>query len=121
MTIYDKILRVFAMLQGWIEQKADLLNFADAFSEDKTYEVGRMCVHDEKLYRCTEDHFGPWDESHFTQTTVDEVLSTKPGGPTPSFDGIYVKDASTGLYHKVTIEKSGDVFTLAVDQDGVSK
>ena len=122
MTLYDKVLRVFAMLQSSIRGKADMTNFAAAFNEERSYDVGRLCVRDNKLYRCTANHHGAWNADHFTQTTVDGALAIKANATdTPWYDSLYIKDGSTGMYHKVLIEKSGGVSTLAVDQDEETK
>jgi len=117
MTLYQKIIAVFGMLRTSIDRRAEKSELAPDFSDSSSYAVGRLVFRNGSLYRCTVEHSGAWDASHFEETTIDEVLSRKGEGG----DGLYVKDESTGLYHKVTIVDSGGVKTLAVEQNGEAR
>jgi len=53
-------------------------NIADAYTR-KTYKVGQLCIHDNKLYRCntaisaTEN----WTPAHWTETTIGAEIENK--------------------------------------------
>lgn len=49
-------------------------NIAAAFDQTKEYEVGNMVYHDGKLYVCTKDHKGNWNDDDFVLTTVSDQL-----------------------------------------------
>lgn len=123
MTLYQKVIAAFGMLRNSIMQRAEKSAIAPTFSESATYQVGRLVYRDDALYRCTVVHSGAWDPAHFMETTVDAELSTKGegsgGGGIP--ENLYVREESTGLFYRVTVEDSGGIKVLAVDQNGVTR
>ena len=62
---------------GRLQDIAD--NFDDSRTSANKYVEDEMTAYNGKLYRCTNasGHFGAWDSSNFTTTTVDRVMSTK--------------------------------------------
>lgn len=125
MTIYQKVIAAFGMLRNSIMQRAEKSSIAPTFSESVAYSAGRLVYRGETLYRCIVEHSGSWDPSHFAETTIDEALSMKgdgggggEGGGLP--ENLYAREASTGLFYKLTIEDSNGIKTIAVDQDGFS-
>lgn len=74
-SIYDKIVSIYAMLKYRMGEKASRFDLADAFSENKTYEPGRMVIYQDDLYVCTEAHAArEWDPDHFQAKTADEAI-----------------------------------------------
>lgn len=118
MTTYQKILNVYAMLRNWIREKMSKYDVASEFKENKAYAVGRLVIHDDKLYRCVQYFSGgtwPNPNPYFVESTIDEALQDVH----PNTSGnLYVKDED-GKLHKVVIEKSGELYTLAVDQEAL--
>ena len=45
-------------------------DIAPMFDTSATYLVGSYVIHGNRLYRCTTDHYGAWDASHFTAVNV---------------------------------------------------
>ena len=119
MTLYQKVIAVFGMLRNSIGLKAARTDLAPEFDASSSYAVDRLVIYNNRLYRCTVEHAGPWNADHFSPTTIDDVIATK-GGGSPFADELYVKDEGTGKYHKVVVETVGGVATLAVDQTEVS-
>ena len=115
MTLYQKIISVVGMLKNSIELRATKKEIAPAFDPSRVYDVDRLVRYNGDLYRCTTRHEGAWNASHFAATTIDAALATK-----SNVQDLYVKDETSGLYHKVVIGTSGGVKVLSVDQDGVS-
>ena len=101
------------MLRNAISLKAARSELAPEFSTAVAYDEGRLVIYEGRLYMCTEAHVGEWDPGHFAVTTIDEALSMKRGS-----GDLFVKDEE-GMFHKVVVERSGDVYTLAVEQEGV--
>lgn len=122
MTIYQKVIAVFGLLRSSIMQRSKKSAIAPTFSESVAYSTGRLVYRGDTLYRCTVVHSGSWDPSHFTETTIDEALSMKgeggEGGGIP--ENLYAREASTGLFYKISIEDSDGIKTIAVDQNGIS-
>lgn len=123
MTLYQKVIAAFGMLRSAIGRKVEKSALAPTFSESAEYSKGRLIYRGDTLYRCTVVHSGSWDPSHFIETTIDEALSMKGesgggGGGIP--ENLYARDASTGLFYKITIEDSDGIKTIAVDQNGIS-
>ena len=122
MTIYQKVIAIFGLLRSSIMQRAKKSAIAPTFSESVAYSTGRIVYRGDTLYRCTVVHSGSWDPSHFTETTIDEALSMKgevgEGGGIP--ENLYAREASTGLFYRLTIEDSGGIKVLSVDQNGIS-
>ena len=120
MTTYQKILNVYAMLRDWIKAKMSKYDVASEFKENTRYEEGRLVIHDEKLYRCVQEFSGgtwPNPNPYFVESTIDEALQNIK--PHTSGD-LYARDED-GKFHKVVIEKSGDLYTLAVDQEPLAE
>lgn len=69
--IYDRLIPnmsgTFALLQ----------NLAPNFSTSATYDVGQLCVYNNKLYRCTTavTIAEAWTAAHWTEATVQDVLA----------------------------------------------
>lgn len=118
MTIYQKVIAAFGVLRSSIMQRAEKSAIAPTFSESVVYSKGRLVYRGDTLYRCTVDHSGLWDQSHFAETTIDEVLSMKGDAGIP--ENLYAREASTGLFYKISIEDSDGIKTIAVDQNGIS-
>ena len=126
MTIYQKVIAIFGLLRSSIMQRAKKSAIAPTFSESVAYSTGRIVYRGDTLYRCIVVHSGSWDPSHFSETTIDEVLSMKGDGSGGGGGGggipedLYAREASTGLFYKLAIEDSGSIKTIAVDQNGIS-
>lgn len=123
MTLYQKVIAAFGMLRSSIGRKSEKASVAPTFSESATYTAGRLVYRGDDLYRCTVGHSGAWDPAHFMETTIDAELSTKGeggggGGGIP--ENLYAREASTGLFYRVTVEDSGGIKVLSVDQNGIS-
>ena len=109
------------MLRSAIGRKAEKSALAPTFSESVAYSAGRLVYRGDTLYRCTVVHSGSWDPSHFTETTIDEALSMKGGGGGGGIpENLYAREASTGLFYRLTVEDSGGIKVLSVDQNGIS-
>lgn len=130
MTLYQKAIAVFGMLKTSIAQKASKSDIAPEFYPTATYDKGRLVIHDGILYRCTQSHSGEWTPSHFEETTVDQAIAYSGGGGEEGGGGggggevvfpesLYARD-SAGLFYKITIEDSGGVKVVSVDQNGIS-
>jgi hypothetical protein len=75
MTIYQKVIAAYGILRSAINGRMSKYDVAREFPrEGATYAVGRLVIHDDKLYRCTTAHTGPWNANDFVQTTVDEAI-----------------------------------------------
>lgn len=121
MTLYQKVIAAFGMLRSAIGRKAEKSALAPTFSESVAYSAGRLVYRGDTLYRCTVVHSGSWDPSHFTETTIDEALSMKGGGGGGGIpENLYAREASTGLFYRLTVEDSGGIKVLSVDQNGIS-
>ena len=121
MTIYKKVIAVFGLLRSSIMQRSKKSAIAPTFSESVAYSTGRLVYRGDTLYRCTVVHSGSWDPSHFAETTIDAELSTKGeggGGGIP--ENMYAREASTGLFYRLTVEDSGGIKVISVDQNGIS-
>ena len=121
MTLYQKVIAAFGMLRSLIGRKSEKASVAPTFSESATYPAGRLVYRGDDLYRCTVGHSGAWDPDHFMETTIDAELSMKGeggGGGIP--DNMYAREASTGLFYRLTVEDSGGIKVLSVDQNGIS-
>lgn len=121
MTLYQKVIAAFGILRSLIGRKSEKASVAPTFSESVTYPAGRLVYRGDDLYRCTVGHSGAWDPEHFMETTIDAELSTKGeggGGGIP--ENLYAREASTGLFYKISIEDSDGIKTIAVDQNGIS-
>ncbi len=116
MTLYQKVLSVFGMLRNLINQKAPMSYIASEFSPSQRYDVDRLTIYEGGLYRCIVQHQGAWNPAHFSYTTLDQELSMKGSGGGSSGEDLYIKDGNGNL-HKVTIEESDGIYTLAVDQE----
>ena len=69
---------------------------AARFSTARRYLKGDMVVHGSTLYQCSSaGHYGEWDSSHFTPTTVEKALFVKASqadlAPVFSYDADYVE------------------------------
>lgn len=88
---------------------------APGFSSSTSYSAGDICTYEGKVYRATQAHSGAWNAAHFSecaplQTQLDAV-----------FAGIYVQNATTGLWHKLVAQDNGSGYvTLGVEQTGVA-
>lgn len=71
---YVKIVREIGTLWSAVGKKAALLDIADSFSPVTRYACGRLAVYDGKLFQCTSEHYGDWNEEHFKRTTVESVV-----------------------------------------------
>lgn len=99
-------------------------NSGDAFSSSKTYSVGDLCIHDDKLYRCiTACSAGSWatNQSCFTQDTLVNVANLN-----PNYQVLAEQDASQATqadpwvckydgYIKVTNSNSDGNFKVMID------
>ena len=74
MTIYQKVIAAYGILRSAINGRMSKYDVAQEFRDSATYAVGRLVIHDDKLYRCTTAHTGSWDANDFVQTTVDEAI-----------------------------------------------
>lgn len=74
MTIYQKVIAAYGILRSAINGRMSKYDVAHEFRGSATYAVGRLVIHDDKLYRCTTAHTGPWDANDFVQSTVDEAI-----------------------------------------------
>ena len=74
MTIYQKVIAAYGILRSAINGRMSKYDVAQEFRDRATYAVGRLVIHDDKLYRCTTAHTGPWDASDFVQSTVEEAI-----------------------------------------------
>jgi len=50
-------------------------NLAPAFDSSKSYVVGDVCTHEDKLFRCTSATSGEFNPSCWAQTTVVELIN----------------------------------------------
>lgn len=57
-----------------ISGKCDLTNIADVFNTTSTYSKGTWVIYNGQLYKCTTQHSGAWDDSHFSAGTVEEFI-----------------------------------------------
>ena len=49
---------------------------ADEFSDSEDYAVDDVVIYNDVIYVCTEEHTaGAWDASHFTATTVEDLIA----------------------------------------------
>lgn len=80
MTLKQKILSVFELVRGLIGKRAARTELADEFSAYEKYEVGRLVVYEDELYRCVTKHTGIWNKSDFEKATVDSALQLKGSG-----------------------------------------
>lgn len=122
MTLYDKIVAVVQMIRNSIATRAEKTDLAAVFSSGVTYEPDRLVIYNNRLYGCTETHSGEWNASHFAPTNIDEVLATKGSGGGIYLEEIYLKDSTTGLYHKITLatDENG-LHTIDVDENGIQE
>lgn len=74
MTIYQKVIAAYGILRSAINGRMSKYDVAQEFRDSATYAVGRLVIHDDKLYRCTTAHTGPWDANDFVQSTVEEAI-----------------------------------------------
>ena len=79
MTLYEKIISVVGMLRASISGKVSKTDFAPEFNPTAEYSVGRIVMHDDKLYECIRAHSGAWDPAHFSYTTMARVVEGKGG------------------------------------------
>lgn len=79
MTIYQKILSVFALVNNRIGMRAARTELATPFLDNSTYAVGDLVIYDDQLYCCKENHTGAWNTSHFSKATVNDALALKSG------------------------------------------
>ena len=77
MTIYDKILAVYAKIRAAINSKSDRVEISSKFSSGKIYQNGELVIYDDQIFICNTLHIGPWDPNHFALATVADALSTK--------------------------------------------
>lgn len=74
MTTYQKVIAAYGILRSAINGRMSKYDVAQEFRDSATYAVGRLVIHDDKLYRCTTAHTGPWDANDFVQSTVEEAI-----------------------------------------------
>ena len=119
-SVYQKVLRVYGLLLRAIDGRMSKHDIASDFQEDTAYDEGRLVIHDDKLYRCVQYFSGgewPNPNPYFVESTIDDALQNI--RPHTSGD-IYAKDED-GKFHKIVIEKSGNQYTLAVDQEPLTE
>jgi len=85
MNLYQKVISVVGMLRNSISERAAKTDLAPLFVSNGSYYNGDLVIYNNVLYRCTVDHNGAWDPSHFTPTTIAYMLSNfTPGGGSSS-------------------------------------
>lgn len=57
-----------------LDDKCDLTNIARVFSTSTTYTVGSWVIYEGQLYKCTTQHSGAWNASHFSDYRVDQLI-----------------------------------------------
>lgn len=80
MTLKQKVLSVFELVRGLIGKRAARTELAAEFSAYEKYDVGRLVVYEDELYRCVTAHTGIWNKSDFEKATVDSALQLKGSG-----------------------------------------
>ena len=76
MTLKQKILSVFELVRGLIGKRAARTELAAEFSAYEKYDVGRLVVYEDELYRCVKETRGVWNSKCFTKATVDDAVQT---------------------------------------------
>ena len=78
MTIYDKILAVYAKIRAAINNKPGRDDIAYEFSSNAGYSHGDLVYYENSLYMCVEDHHsGEWDADHFIRADVDDAINER--------------------------------------------
>lgn len=77
MTLYQRIISVYAKLRAAINSKTDRVEISSKFSSGKIYQNGELVIYDDQIFICNTLHIGPWDPNHFALATVADALSTK--------------------------------------------
>lgn len=60
-----------------VDGKCDLSVIAPAYSGDVTYDEGDVVTHEGKLYACTKETTGDWDDKSWDETTITEIISAQ--------------------------------------------
>lgn len=78
MTIYDKILAVYAKIRAAINNKPGRDDIAYEFSSGAGYSYGDLVYYENSLYMCVEDHHsGEWDADHFIRADVNDAINER--------------------------------------------
>lgn len=126
MTLKQKVLSVFELVRGLIGKKAARTELAAEFSAYEKYEVGRLVVYEDELYRCVTAHTGIWNKSNFEKATVDSALQLKDsGGGVAEIPDVIDKSLTVNGDLSVTSKsydnsEGGAVKALTVSHDGCS-
>ena len=59
------------------EIKKAILNVAPKFNSASSYTVGQYVTYNGELYKCTNNHSGAWNASHFSKTDVNTAKTSK--------------------------------------------
>lgn len=78
MTIYEKVLSVFSILNNRILNKTSRSEIASEFSASKQYAKNDCVAYDNALWACTADdgHMGVWDSEKFSKIAFDDVVKS---------------------------------------------
>jgi hypothetical protein len=57
-----------------VDGKCDLSVIAPEYSSDVTYDEGDVVTHEGKLYACTKETTGDWDDKSWNETTITEII-----------------------------------------------
>ena len=74
MTIYQKVLAAYGLINESISEKMSSISVANPFSPSRSYEIDDAVVYNNVLYVCTNAHSGPWSEDDFSNATVDYIV-----------------------------------------------
>lgn len=78
--------------------KADLADIANAFVTTKTYTVGQYVTYNNDIYRCTVNHSGTWNNSHFTKISVVNELTARPSFDETTWKRLTGADGENGIF-----------------------
>lgn len=73
---YNNMSREFGSLWSAVGKKLSIEDVADEFSHVTTYQTGKLTIYRGRLYQCTSEHHGEWDEGHFKRTTIGAYVSS---------------------------------------------
>ena len=125
MSLSDKIRAIVHELLRRIGLRILSSCIAPDFSESTPYKVGQLVKYGDGLYRCLKDYGpGEWPENdpqYFGPVSIADVVFAM-GIDNKFPPELNIKElGDNNYYHKVVVRKSGNTYTIAVDQEQKSR